>query len=166
VRLIPPRADPPGSGFSNTNFSLLPCPENPENTANGSGKILESDSAQLRRFERVTIVVSGPYTNVGSNHPPSRVPAHLAPGVDEAFRLLHARHVTTAIVSIRWDFIVQWFAKRLDMVQAGAQWCSIAIWPKQRDLFVKACPFRAESPGACARLPRRERRAPTACSSI
>src|SRR5207249_7066789 len=52
VRLIPPRADPPGSGFSNTNFSLLPCPENPENTANGSGKILESDSAQLRRFER------------------------------------------------------------------------------------------------------------------
>src|SRR5207249_5210409 len=52
VRLIPPRADPPGSGFSNTNLSLLPCPENPENTANGSGKILESDSAQLRRFER------------------------------------------------------------------------------------------------------------------
>ena len=94
------------------------------------------------------------------------VHSHLAPGVDEAFRLLHARHVTTAIVSIRWDFIVQWFAKRLDMVQAGAQWCSIAIWPKQRDLFVKACPFRAESPGACARLPRRERRAPTACSSI
>src|SRR6266403_526983 len=25
-----------------------PCPENPENTANGSGKILESDSAQPR----------------------------------------------------------------------------------------------------------------------
>src|SRR6266513_6066570 len=47
VRLIPPRANPPGSGFSNTNFSLLPCPENPENTANGSGKILESDSARL-----------------------------------------------------------------------------------------------------------------------
>src|SRR5256886_10227019 len=33
------RADPPGSGFNNTNFSLLLCPENPENTANGSGKI-------------------------------------------------------------------------------------------------------------------------------
>src|SRR5205807_6915060 len=74
VRLIPPRANPPGSGFTNTNFSLLPCPENPENTANGSGKILESDSAQLRRFERVTIIVSGPYTNVGSNRPPSRPP--------------------------------------------------------------------------------------------
>src|SRR3989442_206544 len=54
------RADPPGSGFNNTNFSLLLCPENPENTANGSGKILESDSAQLRQFERVTIIVSGP----------------------------------------------------------------------------------------------------------
>src|SRR3989441_3883781 len=68
------RADPPGSGFNNTNFSLLLCPENPENTANGSGKILESDSAQLRQFERVTIIVSGPYTNVGSNRPPSRPP--------------------------------------------------------------------------------------------
>src|SRR5207247_9217652 len=68
------RADPPGSGFNNTNFSLLLCPENPENTANGSGKILESDSAQLRQFERVTIIVSGTYTNVGSNRPPSRPP--------------------------------------------------------------------------------------------
>src|SRR5439155_23399239 len=67
-------ADPPGSGFNNTNLSLLLCPENPENTANGSGKILESDSAQLRQFERVTIIVSGPYTNVGSNRPPSRPP--------------------------------------------------------------------------------------------
>src|SRR5437588_1030802 len=84
VRLIPPRADPPGSGFSNTNFSLLPCPENPGNTANGSGKILESDSAQLRRFERVTIVVSGPYTNVGSNHPPSRVPSPGIPDTDRS----------------------------------------------------------------------------------
>src|SRR5205809_8000725 len=96
VRPIPPRAHPSGSGFSNTNISLLPCPENPENTANGSGQILESDSAQLRRFERVTIVVSGPYTNVGSNHPPGRVPAHRAPRVDDAFRLRHPRHVPTA----------------------------------------------------------------------
>src|SRR5213594_1361634 len=118
-------ADPPGSGFNNTNFSLLLCPENPENTANGSGKILESDSAQLRRFERVTIVVSGPYTNVGSNHPPSRVPGHLAPGVDEAFRLLHARHVTTAIVSISWDFIAQWFAKRF----GAAHWAAVGFNP-------------------------------------
>src|SRR2546427_11289396 len=68
------RADPPGSGFNNTNFSLLLCRENPENTANGSGKILDSDSALLLLFDRVTIIVSGPYTNVGSNRPPSRPP--------------------------------------------------------------------------------------------
>lgn len=40
------------------------------------------------------------------------VHSHFAPDVDEAFRLLHERNVTTAIVSISWDFIVEWFAKR------------------------------------------------------
>jgi phosphoserine phosphatase len=40
------------------------------------------------------------------------VHSRFAPGVDEAFRLLHERHVTTAIVSISWDFMVEWFAKR------------------------------------------------------
>ncbi len=38
--------------------------------------------------------------------------AQFAPDVDEAFQLLHDRQVTTAIVSIGWDFLVEWFAKR------------------------------------------------------
>ncbi|PYM24424.1 MAG: hypothetical protein DMD80_23880 [Candidatus Rokuibacteriota bacterium] len=53
------------------------------------------------------------------------VHSHLAPGVDEAFRLLHARHVTTAIVSISWDFIVQWFAKRF----GAAHWAAVGFNP-------------------------------------
>ena len=40
------------------------------------------------------------------------VHSRLAPGADEAFQLLHERQVTTAIVSISWDFMVEWFAKR------------------------------------------------------
>src|SRR5207302_2394306 len=80
----PARANPPGRDSATPIFHFFPCPENPENTANGSGKILESDSAQLRRFERVTIVVSGPYTNVGSNHPPSRVPSPGIPDMDRS----------------------------------------------------------------------------------
>jgi HAD superfamily phosphoserine phosphatase-like hydrolase len=47
------------------------------------------------------------------------VHSRFAPGVDEAFRLLHERHVTTAIVSISWSFIVEWFAKRF-----GAAYCA------------------------------------------
>ena len=48
-----------------------------------------------------------------------------APGVDEAFRLLHERHVTTAIVSITWDFIVEWFAKRF----GAAHWVGVGFAP-------------------------------------
>jgi phosphoserine phosphatase len=48
-----------------------------------------------------------------------------APGVDEAFQLLYARHVTTAIVSISWDFIVQWFAKRFGV----AHWAAVGFSP-------------------------------------
>lgn len=40
------------------------------------------------------------------------VHAQFAPDVDEAFQLLHERHVTTAIVSISWEFLVEWFATR------------------------------------------------------
>lgn len=53
------------------------------------------------------------------------VHARLAPGVDEAFRLLHERHVTTAIVSISWDFIVQWFAERFGTVH----WAAVGLGP-------------------------------------
>jgi uncharacterized protein YqgC (DUF456 family) len=49
----------------------------------------------------------------------------MAPSLDEAFRLLHARHVTTAIVSISWDFVVQWFAKRF----GAAHWAAVGFNP-------------------------------------
>jgi phosphoserine phosphatase len=48
-----------------------------------------------------------------------------APGVDEAFQLLHERHVTTAIVSISWDFIVEWFAKRF----GARHWVAVGFNP-------------------------------------
>jgi phosphoserine phosphatase len=60
-----------------------------------------------------------------------------APGVDEAFQLLHERHVTTAIVSISWDFIVEWFAKRF----GAAHWAAVGFnsngtvtpfWPEDK----------------------------------
>jgi len=50
----------------------------------------------------------------------------LAPGVDEAFQLLHERHVTTAIVSISWVFIVEWFAKRF----GTAYWAAVGFNPE------------------------------------
>jgi HAD superfamily phosphoserine phosphatase-like hydrolase len=55
------------------------------------------------------------------------VHSHFAPGVDEAFQLLRDRHVTTAIVSISWDFIVEWFAKRF----GAAYWVAVGFNPDQ-----------------------------------
>jgi len=51
--------------------------------------------------------------------------ASVAPGVDEAFRLLHERGVTTAIASISWDFIVEWFARRF----GAAHWAAAGLGP-------------------------------------
>jgi len=53
------------------------------------------------------------------------VHSQFAPGVDEAFRLLHERHVTTAIVSIGWDFLVEWFAKRF----GAGHWAAVGLKP-------------------------------------
>ena len=53
------------------------------------------------------------------------VHARLAPGVDEAFQLLHERRVTTAIVSIGWNFMVEWFAKRFGV----AHWAAVGFNP-------------------------------------
>ena len=53
------------------------------------------------------------------------VHSRLAPGVEEGFHLLHDRHVTTAIVSISWDFIVEWFAKRF----GAAHWVAVGLGP-------------------------------------
>ncbi len=63
--------------------------------------------------------------------------ARLAPGVDEAFHLLHERHVTTVIVSISWDFMVEWLAKRF----GAAHWAAVGLdddgtvtpfWPEDK----------------------------------
>jgi HAD superfamily phosphoserine phosphatase-like hydrolase len=63
--------------------------------------------------------------------------ARLAPGVDEAFQLLHERHLTTAIVSISWDFMVEWFAERF----GAAHWAAVGFnrdgtvtpfWPEDK----------------------------------
>jgi phosphoserine phosphatase len=65
------------------------------------------------------------------------VHARFAPGVEEAFRLLHERHVTTAIVSISWDFMVEWFARRF----GAAHWAAVGFaadgavapfWPEDK----------------------------------
>jgi phosphoserine phosphatase len=66
------------------------------------------------------------------------VHARLAPGVDEGFRLLHERHVTTAIVSIGWDFIVEWFAQRF----GAAHWVAVGLGPDRT-----VAPFWPEDKG-------------------
>ncbi|HEY7651781.1 MAG TPA: haloacid dehalogenase-like hydrolase [Methylomirabilota bacterium] len=53
------------------------------------------------------------------------VHSRFAPGVDEAFQLLHERRVTTAIVSIGWDFMVEWFAERF----GAAHWAAVRFNP-------------------------------------
>jgi phosphoserine phosphatase len=53
------------------------------------------------------------------------VDSRFAPGADEAFQLLRERHVTTAIVSISWNFIVEWFAKRF----CTAHWAAVGFNP-------------------------------------
>lgn len=53
------------------------------------------------------------------------VHSHFAPGVDEAFQLLHDRQVTTAIVSISWAFMVEWFAARF----RAAHWVGVGLDP-------------------------------------
>lgn len=63
--------------------------------------------------------------------------ARLAPGVGEAFRLLHERSVRTAIASIGWDFAVRWFAERF----GAADWMATGLavdgtvtpfWPEDK----------------------------------
>ena len=53
------------------------------------------------------------------------VHSHFAPGVDEAFELLHDRQVTTAIASIGWAFMVEWFAARF----RAAHWVGVGLDP-------------------------------------
>ena len=63
--------------------------------------------------------------------------ACLAPGVDEAFDLLHARGVATAIVSLGWDFVVGWFADRFGAAHRaatglGADGTVTPFWPADK----------------------------------
>jgi phosphoserine phosphatase len=73
------------------------------------------------------------------------VHSRFAPGVDEAFQLLHDRHVTTAIVSISWDFIVEWFAKRF----GAAYWVAVGFNPDRT-----VTPFWPEDKGPWLEQPR------------
>jgi phosphoserine phosphatase len=66
------------------------------------------------------------------------VHARLAPGVDEAFRLLRARGITVAIVSIGWDFMVEWFAHRF----GATHWAATRLDPAGR-----VTPFWPEDKG-------------------
>ncbi|MGO9932698.1 MAG: HAD family hydrolase [Steroidobacteraceae bacterium] len=51
--------------------------------------------------------------------------AEIAPGAVQAFRLLAARGVHTAIVSVTWAFAVEWFARRF-----GAEaWVGTTVMP-------------------------------------
>ena len=58
----------------------------------------------------------------------------VAPGVDEGFALLHDHGFKIAIVSLTWEFAVEWFANRLGAdysVGTGLSWCGLIthFWP-------------------------------------
>ena len=76
----------------------------------------------------------------------------LAPGTEEAFKLLRARGVSTAIVSITWSFAVEWFARRL-----GADyWYGTLltpngiehVWPADKGRWLRNLARRLELPRA------------------
>ncbi|HME93091.1 MAG TPA: haloacid dehalogenase-like hydrolase [Methylomirabilota bacterium] len=63
--------------------------------------------------------------------------ALLAPGVEQAFVLLHRRGVSTAIVSLAWDFHVEWFANRFGAAHWGATRLEpdgtvVPLWPEDK----------------------------------
>jgi HAD superfamily phosphoserine phosphatase-like hydrolase len=63
--------------------------------------------------------------------------ARVAPGVEEAFQLLHRRRIRTAIASIGWDFAVEWFAERFgaaDWVatRLAADGTVTPLWPEDK----------------------------------
>jgi len=75
----------------------------------------------------------------------------LAPGVDEAFRLLHEQHVTTAIVSISRDFLVEWFARRF----GASHWAALGLdpdgtvvpfWPEDKGPWLERLMATLDSP--------------------
>jgi phosphoserine phosphatase len=63
--------------------------------------------------------------------------SRFAPGVDEAFALLHGRGVTTAICSLGWDFLVEWFAARFGAThwaasRLGPDGAVTPLWPEDK----------------------------------
>lgn len=72
----------------------------------------------------------------------------LAPGSEEAFRLLRRQGVATAIVSITWSFAVDWFARRLGadyahgtrLTETGVE----HVWPADKGRWLRALMKRLE----------------------
>ncbi|HEU4439295.1 MAG TPA: HAD-IB family phosphatase, partial [Methylomirabilota bacterium] len=68
--------------------------------------------------------------------------ARLAPGVEEAFALLRRRGVATAIISLAWDFHVEWFANRFGASHWGATRLEadgtvIPLWPEDKGRWLE-----------------------------
>jgi phosphoserine phosphatase len=79
------------------------------------------------------------------------VRAHFAPGVDEAFQLLHGRQVTTALVSIGWNFVVDWFAKRFGTAHWAATKLNLdgsvtPFWPEDKGPWLEQLMARLHVP--------------------
>jgi phosphoserine phosphatase len=67
--------------------------------------------------------------------------ASTAPGVSETFDLLRRIGIKTAIVSITWDFAVEWFARRFGAdFSIGTEYVpggeGVGFWPEDKPTFV------------------------------
>ena len=65
----------------------------------------------------------------------------VAPGVNEGFALLHDHGFKIAIVSLTWEFAVEWFANRLGAdysVGTGLSSCGLIthFWPQDKALWL------------------------------
>ena len=69
------------------------------------------------------------------------VTAPVAPGVDEAFSLLHEHQFKIAIVSLTWGFAAEWFAQRFGADYSVGQGLSrdgtiTHFWPRDKALWL------------------------------
>ena len=69
------------------------------------------------------------------------VAASAAPGVEEAFSLLHEHQFKIAIISLTWDFAAQWFAKRFGADYSVGTGLSpdgrvTYFWPQDKPLWL------------------------------
>lgn len=66
----------------------------------------------------------------------------IAPGTHEAFRLLRANGIKTAIVSITWEFAVEWFARQFNTdFFVGTKLSSdrqvVHFWPEDKPEWIR-----------------------------